>query len=230
MHIYIGTSGFAYREWRGSFYPAEITAGDMLAFYSSLFKTVEINATFYKMPSRQIMEQWSRQVPEDFCFALKAPALITHYKKLLNVEDEMLSFMKALKGLDGHLGPLLFQLPPSLAADQNLLKNFLGLLTGTQAAVEFRHPSWFTDDTYKALENAGCALCVSDREDLPEPPLIRTARFGYLRLRRDSYDQKSLKEWRERVNAQGWEEAFVFFRHEKTGQGTKLAELFQRLA
>ena len=137
--------------------------------------------------------------------------------------------MKALQGLDGHLGPLLFQLPPSFAADQDLLVNFLKLLTGTKAAVEFRHPSWFTDETYEALENSGCALCVSDREDLPEPPLVRTARFGYLRLRRDSYNLESLRDWRKRLNAQGWDEVFVFFRHEKTGQGTKLAEHFQRL-
>ena len=223
--IYAGTSGFAYREWRGSFYPPDITAGKMLSFYAAKLPAVEINSSFYRMPTRKLMEQWAGQVPDGFRFALKAPALITHRKKLVNTEHEMAHFLAAASLLVPHLGPLLFQLPPFLHRDLSLLENFLHTITGAKAAFEFRHPSWLGDATYELLARFGCALCISDREDFPEPPLVPTARFGYVRLRRDRYDPGDLNSWRERIMAQGWEEAFVFFRHEETGQGPRLAEL-----
>lgn len=224
--LYAGTSGFAYREWQGSFYPQDIAAGEMLPFYSAKLPAVEINATFYRMPSRRLMERWAGQVPDGFQFALKSPAIITHRKKLVKVEHELETFVGAASLLATHLGPFLFQLPPSLSFDFPLLQSFLELVTGYRAAFEFRHPSWFRDATYELLAKFGCALCISDRENVPEPPVVPTARFGYLRLRRDRYRPEDLHGWRERIGSQGWEEAFVFFRHEETGQGTRFAGLF----
>lgn len=227
--IYAGTSGFAYREWRGSFYPPDLAVGKMLSFYAARFPAVEINATFYRMPGKRLMEQWLGQVPEGFLFSLKAPGLITHRKKLVNVDREIAAFLEAAAVLGLHLGPLLFQLPPGLSLDLPLLENCLALVEGTKAAFEFRHPSWFLDETYRLLMKFGCALCVSSREDFPDPRVVATSRFGYLRLRRDDYDRPALVVWREKIEAQGWEEAFVFFRHEETGKGPLLATLFREL-
>ncbi|MBI3866310.1 MAG: DUF72 domain-containing protein, partial [Planctomycetia bacterium] len=193
--------------------------------------TVEMNNTFYKMPVASDLRSWARQAPGTFRFALKAPQAITHRRRLKNAAGETRRFLRAAAVLERQLGPLLFQLPPNFKKDLPRLEAFLRLLRAQKrVAFEFRHASWFDDETIACLRNHSIALCTADAEKLPGGDPIRTADWGYVRLRRERYTTKSLASWIERLSSQGWKNAYVFFKHEDTGAGPKLAERFLKLA
>lgn len=216
---WVGTSGFNYEEWKGSFYPLDIADKRMLAYYAARFESVEINYTFYRMPTARLLANWARETPDRFRFTLKAPRVITHEQRLRNVEDTLASFCEIAETLGTKLGPLLFQLPPFLKKDVELLEVFLhDLPPGLKPAIEFRNASWLADDTYHVLRRFGVALCVTDTEE-STTPFETTAPFGYLRLRRREYDEALLRGWIERVAGAPWEEVFVYFKHETRGNG-----------
>ncbi len=230
MDLLVGTSGFAYKEWKGSFYPEKFPASGMLRFYAERLPAVEINNTFYRMPKPAVLEGWAAQVPEGFRFVLKASRRITHHKRLKDAEDEVGFLYRTAATLGERLGAILFQLPPYLHKDLARLERFLaGLPSAHAAAFEFRHPSWFEDDVVDRLRDAGAALCCADTGEGNDAPLAATAEFGYLRLRRTGYDEAELGRWVQRISAQPWERAFVFFKHEDAGVGPALAARFQTL-
>ncbi len=220
MKIYVGTSGYAYKEWKGRFYPEKIPPQEMLHFYSGRLNTVEINNTFYRMPKESVLMSWSEQVPRDFVFALKAPQVITHLKRLRDVADETEHLFKMLSVLDKKLGPVLFQFPKSFRADLPALQDFLALIPdcGT-CAFEFRNPSWLNDEILGLLRENGSSLCIADTDEIPADEIIHTAPWGYLRLRRTDYTDRNLSEWLERILTQKWKKAFVYFKHEDEARG-----------
>jgi uncharacterized protein YecE (DUF72 family) len=231
MRIYTGTSGFAYKEWKGKFYPEKISPKELLRFYSSRLNTVEINNTFYHMPNGTVLTSWAEQVGGDFVFALKAPQVITHMKRLHHVSSETGYLFKSLSVLERKLGPVLFQFPASFHADPAILKEFLALIPrGALCAFEFRSPSWLDAGTADQLREKGCSLCIADADEAPAGEIISTATWGYLRLRRSDYTAADLSQWAERVLAQKWEKAFVFFKHEgEDAKGPEQAMRFQGL-
>jgi uncharacterized protein YecE (DUF72 family) len=231
MRLYAGTSGFSYDEWEGSFYPEKLPAKQRLAHYSTRLTTVEINNTFYRTPKESVVEGWRAQVAGDFRFVVKASQRLTHFKRLKDCAEDLGHALAVYRALGERLGPILFQLPPGFRKDLERLTGFLELLpSDVQPAFEFRHETWFGEDVYDTLRARGAALVVSDVDDAPEPPLVPTARFGYLRLRRTSYAPEALATWLERVRAQPWDECFVFFKHEDAGVGPRLAGEFLALA
>ncbi len=237
MRIAVGTSGYAYKEWKGSFYPADLPSDGMLRFYGERFQTVEINNTFYRMPSEKVLLAWAAEVPDGFSFVLKASQRITHRKRLKDAKDEVEYFLRVANVLGAKLGPTLFQLPPNLKKDLPRLVDFLALVPRTwRAAFEFRHPSWFDDEVFSALKSHDAALCVADTDPAAEGdqealvvPFVATASWGYLRLRRAGYVEPDLERWAGQVAAQAWSDAFVFFKHEEAGAGPKLAAAFTAL-
>jgi uncharacterized protein YecE (DUF72 family) len=230
MRLQVGTSGFSYDAWRGSFYPGDLPGTEMLRFYARHLSAVEINNTFYRMPKPALLEGWAAQVPSDFVLALKAPRRITHIKKLRDVADDVAYLDKVAAALGDRRGPILFQLPPYLRKDVALLRDFLALLPAEQrAAIEIRHPSWLDDEVYEALRAARVALCVADAGEEFDAPLLATAPFGYLRLRRQDYDEAMLASWAERIRTQPWQDVMVFFKHEDAGIGPALAARFRSL-
>jgi uncharacterized protein YecE (DUF72 family) len=231
MKLHVGTSGYSYKEWKGSFYPEKLPAKEMLSYYASRLLAVEINNTFYRLPQQSMLENWKEQVPANFRFSLKASQRITHFKRLKDVADETKYLLDTASVLEDRLGVVLFQLPPNMKKDLPRLETFLNYLPeGTRAAFEFRHQTWFEDDVLELLSNRNRALCISDTDDLPVTHIDRTADWGYLRLRRVEYSEANLKEWFKRVIDQKWKEAFVFFKHEDEGTGPKLAAQFLTLA
>jgi uncharacterized protein YecE (DUF72 family) len=231
MPLYVGTSGYSYKEWKGNFYPEKIPAKEMLRFYSERLRTVEINATFYRMPQPSMLENWKEQVPGIFRFALKAPQRITHIKRLKETDEETKYFFETAAVLADQLGVVLFQLPPNMKKDLPRLETFLAQLPqATRAAFEFRHPTWFDDDVLDLLRSQNRALCVSDTDDMPTTHIDQTADWGYLRLRRVNYSEENLAEWLGRIRDQNWQETFLFFKHEDAGTGPKLAAEFLELA
>jgi uncharacterized protein YecE (DUF72 family) len=214
-----GASGFSFKEWKGTFYPATIKAENMLAWYAERLPTVEINNAFYRMPSREVLERWAQATPPAFRFAIKASRRITHLARLdpAKCADSVDYLYKNLAALGDKRGPVLYQLPPFLKMDLARLREFLSLLPdGHHAAFEFRNDSWFTDEVYEALRSVRAALCVSEREDNAPPPLIETAPLGYIRLRLETYSEQELQRWAATLSASGWEEIFVYFMHEPT--------------
>ncbi len=230
MKIHVGTSGFAYKEWKGKFYPEKITPGEMLRFYAGRLNTVEINNTFYHMPKESVLTSWAEQVTRDFVFAIKAPQVITHLKQLRNVFEETEYLFRSLSVLDGKLGPVLFQFPKSFRADRSLLEDFLPLIPGNIAcAFDFRSPTWIESGVTDVLRKKECSWCVEDTDESPVQEIISTAPLGYLRLRRSDYTGADLSQWAERVLSQKWERAFVFFKHEDGAKGPEMAMRFQEL-
>jgi uncharacterized protein YecE (DUF72 family) len=226
---WVGTSGYNYQEWKGSFYPPDIPDKQMLGFYAGRFDSVEINYTFYRMPTARILANWARATPDGFRFALKAPRRITHEQRLRSVEDTLASFCEVVETLGAKLGPLLFQLPPYMKKDVELLEVFLhDLPPGLKPAMEFRHASWHSPDTYAVLRRFGVALCIADSEEHTTPFEV-TAPFGYLRLRRTDYDDDTLRQWIARIDGITWEETFVYFKHEESGVGPQFAARFREL-
>src|SRR5438132_8565223 len=218
MQLLAGASGYSFKEWKGSFYPADMKPEGMLAFYSARLPTVEINNTFYRMPKVEMLENWARTAPAGFQFAIKASRRITHFAHLKPESADSVAFLyRALAALGEKRGPVLFQLPPVMKKNLPRLADFLRLLPeGHRAAFEFRNDSWFADDIYQALKDAGAALCLSEREDNAPPPLVETAPWGYVRLRLETYADADLEQWARRLAATTWRETYVYFMHEPT--------------
>jgi len=232
MQLLAGTSGFAYAEWKGSFYPEALPAREMLAHYAGRLPAVEINNTFYRLPKASVLSGWATQVPDDFRFSIKASRRITHFGRLVGVEAETGFLLESCAALGERLGALLFQLPPNLPVDRPRLERFLELLpAATPAAFELRHPSWQTPEIDALLAARGCTRVTTDADDDEAPAeLVRGASWGYLRLRRSAYDRAALAGWAARIAAQGWERALVFFKHEDAGAGPALAAQFLETA
>ncbi|MBI5739808.1 MAG: DUF72 domain-containing protein [Nitrospirae bacterium] len=230
MKIYVGTSGYGYREWKGRFYPEKISPKEMLRFYAERFSAAEINNTFYHMPQEGVLSSWAEQVPADFVFAIKAPQVITHLKRLRNAEAEADYFFRALSVLGRKLGPVLFQFPGSFHADYPGLRDFLELVPGLSCAFEFRHISWIDNEILDLLRERGHSFCVADTDEDPADEIISTATWGYLRLRRSDYTDADLSHWIEKIISQKWKKAFVFFKHGEEAKGPDLAMRFCELA
>jgi uncharacterized protein YecE (DUF72 family) len=229
MRVLVGTSGFSYKEWKGSFYPEDLPASEMLRYYAERLPAVEINNTFYRMPKAALLASWAEQVPDGFRFVLKASQQITHRKRLKDAGEAVEYFFRVATTLGDRLGPALFQLPPNLKKDLPRLTDFLALLPpASRSAFEFRHESWFAEDVFEALRDLGAALCIAEDEDLATP-LRATAAWGYLRLRRQDYDEAMLAEWAKKIASQAWSETYVFFKHEDGGTGPKLAAKMAQL-
>jgi len=227
MALRVGTSGYAYKEWKGNFYPEKIAAREMLGFYSRQFSTVEINHTFYRMPVEHVLEEWAQSVPGDFQFALKANQKITHIQRLRNMESTLERFLAASSVLagEGRLGPILFQLPPSFRADLKVVEEFLKLRPRAfRFALEVRHESWHTEETYALLRQYQTALCLAETED-KSPPDVVTADFIYVRLRREEYTPRQLAAWKQRFDT--WQrqgiDVYAYFKHEEAGKAPAYA-------
>jgi len=231
MNLYVGTSGYSYKEWKGTFYPKDLPDKEMLRFYGERFRSVEINNTFYRMPTASGLEAWASEVPGDFKFVLKASQKITHFQRLKDVRDSVEYLLNVATTLKERLGPLLFQLPPNLQKDVTRLREFLmPLPSQSRAAFEFRHQSWFDEEVFGVLREFHAVLCIAEAENDLEIPFVSTADWGYLRLRRPDYGDAELKAWVDRVRQPGWTDAFVFFKHEDEGKGPLMAKRFLELA
>jgi uncharacterized protein YecE (DUF72 family) len=230
MNFWIGTSGFQYTEWKGNFYPEDLATAKMLLFYAERFATTEINYTFRRIPAQKTIENWKAQTPEKFRFALKTPQKITHWSKLRDCTDTLEYFLKIAAGLGERLGPVLFQLPPSFQKDVDVLSSFLRELPSTRAAFEFRHHSWFDEEIFDLLRSRNIALCIADT-DAVATPRKTTADYGYLRLRREDYAKADIEWWADFIREQraNWTDAFVYFKHEESGIGPKLAQQMMEL-
>lgn len=229
MKLWVGTSGYSYKEWKGNFYPEKFPNKDMLSYYAQQLTSVEINNTFYRMPKENVLESWAGQVPDGFRFSIKASRRITHIKRLKETSDETEYLFRVLGALGERLGVVLFQLPPNMKKDVDRLNSFLELIPeGAKVAFEFRHESWFDGDVFDRLGEEGHTLVVAE-DDENQAQLVSTTDWGYLRLRKSEYADKDLKKWAKQLGSQKWKQAFVFFRHEDTGIGPKLATRFIEL-
>ncbi|HTR21753.1 MAG TPA: DUF72 domain-containing protein [Gemmatimonadales bacterium] len=231
MRVHVGTSGYNFPEWKGSFYPAKLATKGMLSYYAERLSTVEINYTFYRMPNTKTVAGWDAQTPAGFTFVLKAPQRITHIARLKNVDDPLRFFTDVALTLGPKLGAVLVQLPPNFKQDLTRLGDFLALARPElRLAFEFRHASWFADPTYELLRSYNAALCVADTE-AGNTPVVATADFGYARLRDEGYTRPALRQWAETLRgiSKEWKDAFVFFKHEEGGEGPRLAGEFAGL-
>lgn len=227
MTLYVGTSGYSYKEWKGSFYPEKISPKEMLNYYASRLHAVELNNTFYRLPQPGMIENWKSQVPENFRFSVKASKLITHFKRLKDAGRETRLMLETISALEDRLGAVIFRLPEDMKKDLKRLEAFLKLLPAdTPAVFDFRHPTWFDNEVVALLRSQDRVFCVSDIEELPESYTYKTADWGYVRLRRVRYSKSDLIEWRKRIRAQQWKDTYVFFKHEDEGTGPKLAARF----
>lgn len=224
---YVGTSGFSYRPWRGPFYPEDLPAERMLRFYGERLPAVEINSSFYRVPSAATLAGWCREVPPEFRFAFKAPRRITHLHRLKGGAEEVAYFLGVVESAGERLGAVLFQLPPTAPLDTGRLEKFLEHLPrGVKSAFEFRHGSWLVEETFALLSRYGCALCLTEDEGESRLDLPSTAPWGYLRLRKPDYGDGELAERARHLRERGWEEGWVFFKHEDEGKGPRLAARF----
>jgi uncharacterized protein YecE (DUF72 family) len=223
--FWVGTSGYSYKEWRGHFYPQDIGEPQMLRYYAERFSSVEINYTFYRLPTVRVLQGWAKETPEAFTFTLKAPRRITHDLRLRDAADPLSDFCDVAQSLKRRLGAILFQLPPFLKKDTARLEDFLHQLPpGFRPAFEFRNQSWFADDVFECLRRFGVALCIAETEDR-QTPFEMTTSFGYFRLRRPDYSEDDLAAWARRLQdtAAQWQDVFVYFKHEAEGKGPQLA-------
>jgi uncharacterized protein YecE (DUF72 family) len=222
--ISVGTSGYNYPEWRGTFYPEKFATNRMLAYYAERFRTVEINYTFYRFPTEKLLQGWADGTPDGFTFTLKAPRRMTHDAKLAHCEDLLQTFCRTSRALGPKLATLLFQLAPTFKKDTQALRAFVDLLPeGTRAAFEFRHPSWLDEETYDVLRRRNVALCVADSEKL-STPVVMTADYAYFRLRDEGYQPQDLERWASTIRGlDGIRDAFVYFKHEEQGLGPAFA-------
>ena len=231
MNLYVGTSGYSYKEWKGPFYPEDLPDKQMLHYYGERFRSVEINNTFYRLPKESMLQSWAEQVPAEFRFVLKAPQKITHQKRLKDAASEVEYLFRVATVLGSHTGAVLFQLPPYLRKNLPTLQNFLSILPADRAvAFEFRHSSWFDEEIFNCLREHNCALCMAEMDETECSNLIPTATWGYVRLRRSEYSRADLLNWKERILSQQWDHAYIFFKHEDEGIGPRLAGEFLELA
>jgi uncharacterized protein YecE (DUF72 family) len=228
VRLLAGTSGYSFKEWKGSFYPADLKADGMLSFYATKFATLEINNTFYRLPKEHVLQEWASQVPDQFAFAIKASQRITHHTRLKPDSQSLVEYLlKNTATLGDKLGPILFQLPPNLKKDIPRLQNFLTYLPADRRyTFEFRHDSWFDEDTFALLRDRDIAMCVSESGELA-CPLVCTATWGYLRLHKLDYSADALSQWAKNVSAQNWSDAYVYFKHDEgEGSGPPAVEHF----
>ena len=220
MKLRAGTSGYAFKEWKGTFYPDDLKDDAMLGYYASKFPTVEINNTFYRLPKEHVLVDWASQVPNAFTFAIKASQRITHHARLKPECASAVEFLlKNTASLGDKLGPILFQLPPNLKKDLDRLQAFLALLPADRRyTMEFRHETWFTDDVFDVLRARDIPLCIIDQPEFASP-VVATATWGYVRLHRFDYDAATLAAWAARIREQSWSESYVFFKHDE-GEGS----------
>jgi uncharacterized protein YecE (DUF72 family) len=226
--IYAGTSGWAYGSWKPDYYPAKLSAARFLSHYAGRLNSVEVNYTFRRTASEELLLRWAEATPADFRFAVKAHQRITHIKRLRDVAETAAEFLASLKPLRKakKLGPVLFQLPPNFKCDVGRLREFLaGLPSWVRAAFEFRHESWFGEEVYATLRKGGAALCLAESDELETPEVV-TADFHYLRLRKESYPRKSVAQKVRRLAASG--DVFVYFKHEERPEGALRAEALLR--
>lgn len=227
MRIFAGTSGFSYREWKGPFYPADLPARGMLGYYASRLPAVEINNTFYRQPTEEMLRGWRSQVPASFRFAIKAPRRITHVKRLRGCGEEVSFLLERTAVLEQSLGAVLFQLPPSLRRDDALLAAFADALPpGTRGAFEFRHPSWLEEPVFRLLGEHDFALVLAETDEQAVTDLPFTAGWAYLRLRKTAYGDAELSSWARRLQAAELSEAYAFFKHEDEAAGPLMAQRF----
>jgi uncharacterized protein YecE (DUF72 family) len=227
-NLLVGTSGFAYKEWKPELYPEDLPQRKFLEFYASVFPSVEINVTFYRMPTASQLEKWMRETTPAFNFALKASQRITHIKRLRDCDEELTYFLNVAKTLGDRLGPILFQCPPNFKHDQARLEEFVASLPGKpyRFAFEFRHDSWANDEVFELLASNGCAWCVSDMPEKPAPMRQTAKQFVYLRLRGVDYDQGALDRWFSHVDSvlEAGSDAYVYFKHEDDPSGVRYAK------
>jgi uncharacterized protein YecE (DUF72 family) len=227
MSIWVGTSGYNYPEWRGSFYPEKFPASKMLPYYAERFSTVEINYTFYRMPNEKILAGWNRETPDHFKLTLKAPKRITHDSRLRDCEQALQRFLSVAQTLGPKLGAILFQLPPYFKKDLAVLDGFLAMLPASLCATfEFRHASWLDEDVYARLKTRNLALCIADSEKA-STPLRMTADYAYFRLRDEGYQPADITKWAQiiREHTAQSREVYVYFKHEEQGIGPEFANL-----
>ncbi len=225
--IWIGTSGYNYPEWKGSFYPAKIKTAEMLPYYAARFPTVEINYTFYRMPNETTVAKWAAETPSPYRLTLKAPRRISHDSRLKNCGELVSGFCRVAGTLGDKLGALLFQLPPNLKKDLALFDTFLeGLPPKVCAAFEFRHESWLEEDVFERLKRKNLALCIADSGKMSTPVRI-TADYAYVRLRDEGYTPDDIERWAEAIVRQmsACRDVFVYFKHEEEGKGPEFARL-----
>jgi len=228
MRVRVGTSGYNYPEWKGHFYPEDLPVKAMFDYYAARFRTVEINYTFYRMPTMKNVDAWQAQAPQGFSYTLKASRRITHDKRLKDCAEAVQTFCDVARGLGQNLATVLFQLPPNLRADVPRLDAFLALLPpDIRTAFEFRHDSWLSEEVYALLASRGAALCVADFGD-KTTPVRPTARHGYFRLRDEGYQPADIERWADSIVAQAdrWDDVFVYFKHEDEGKGPEFARAF----
>ena len=229
VRLFAGASGFSYKPWKGPFYPVDLPDAAMLSYYAARLPAVEINNTFYRLPKAKMLDDWAAQTPDGFRFVLKASRRITHMQRLKDVGELVRYLFETAGTLGPKLGPFLFQLPPHLKKDLDRLRTFLDLVpSDRRVALEFRNASWFEDDVFETLRAHDAALCVAetepdDKEGSNQAPLVATASWGYLRLRRENYSDADLERWAGRIRSQGWSEAYVFFKHEDDGTAPTFA-------
>jgi uncharacterized protein YecE (DUF72 family) len=230
--FWVGVSGFSYSSWIGEFYPKGTIPAKMLNVYSTKLNSVEINSTFYRMPAQTTTGKWAESTSDDFRFSFKANRKVTHFKKLKDATPEVNWFLDGLTPLQAKLGCILIQLPPYLKADYDLLETFLQQKPGgsERIAFEFRHSSWFTSRLTELLSKYDAALCLADTEDM-KPVFERTARFTYVRLRKDAYTKKELTNWSRRLQdfAGESEDCFIYFKHDETGKAANIAAEFESM-
>ena len=231
MNLYVGTSGYSYKEWKGSFYPERLSPKEMLSYYAERFKAVELNNTFYRLPQPEMVESWKAQVPRDFRFTMKASQGITHFRRLKDAAGATRLMLEKVAEFEDRLGAVLFRMPEDFKKDLARLETFLKALPAdTPTVFEFRHESWFDDEVLGLLRSHKRVLCVSDRDEMPMDHIDKTADWGYVRLRRVKYSDADLKGWIKRIKAQKWKDTYVFFKHEDEATGPKLAARFVKLA
>lgn len=229
MKSFVGTSGYSHAEWKGNFYPEKFSPKKMLEFYAQHFPTVEINYTFRQLPPPKVVEAWAQQVPASFRFVLKGSQSITHFKRLRNAEKQTDDFLAVASVLKKRLGPILLQLPPNFKKDVSRLDAFLNHVDGrAKVTFEFRNATWFDEEVFACLRSHSAVLCVSDRDDLPKTGLIRTAKWGCVRMWNDRYSAARLRRLSQDIKSQKWTEAYVIFMHEDEGISPKLATLFMK--
>jgi len=232
VNLRAGTSGFAFKEWKGSFYPADLKDDRMLGFYAGKFPAVEINNTFYRLPKQDVLQSWASQVAAPFTFAIKASQRITHFARLKPEAQSAVEFLlKNTELLGDRLGPILFQLPPNMKKDVPRLKAFIDMLPADRRyTIEFRHETWFDDETYDVLRARDIPLCIIEQPDFASP-VVSTASWGYLRLHRFDYDGPMHAVWAKTIADQAWSDAYVFFKHDEgVGSGPPAVDAFIQIA
>ena len=225
--LFVGTSGWAYPSWKPDFYPVKLAQKNFLKHYSTQLNTVEVNFSFRQLLKDTTVQKWIAETPEHFRFGIKAHQVITHIKRLKGTEDFVPRFLGTIEAL-AHakkIGPVLFQLPPNLKFDQELLESFLATLPrGLKSAFEFRHASWLTDATYEALRKNNIALCVAESEERTTPDVV-TADFCYYRFRKPTYTEEEREAMSQRIREHlaAGRDTFAYFKHEETPEGAQYA-------